>query len=312
MNENFDVIIIGAGAAGMMAAISAANIRVEGRAARVLLLDGKEKIGAKILVSGGTRCNVTNEFVHPSRFHTESDPNRAMAFKGDGARSFVGRVLRAFSPESTLRFFENIGVELKLEESGKYFPVSNSSREVLNALRKEVCESGAEIQTGVLVENIAHEGDGWRITTAQGVLPARAVVIATGGLALPKSGSEGAGLKWAKNLGHTIISTTPALTPLLSDKDSHTHLSGVAVPVRLRFVGARQASPLQIRCRMTAHFSSRISAIQARSRSMFRVTSRVKMEAFQCGFFPKSKTAKKADSGKSSCAFMRRKLWRTR
>src|SRR5688500_10112750 len=99
-----DVIIIGAGAAGMMAAISAANSRVEGRAPRVLLLDGREKIGAKILVSGGGRCNVTNEFVHPSRFHTESDPNGAAAFKGDGLRSFVGRVLRAFSPESTHRF----------------------------------------------------------------------------------------------------------------------------------------------------------------------------------------------------------------
>jgi len=182
--------------------------------------------------------------VHPSRFHTESDPNCAMAFKGDGARSFVGRVLRAFSQQSTLRFFENIGVELKLEESGKYFPVSNSAREVLNALRKEVCDEGAEIQTGVLVENIAREADGWRVTTAKGVLPARAIVIATGGLALPKSGSEGAGLRWAKTLGHSIISTTPALTPLLSHEKPHAHLSGVAVPVRLRFdVEARHASP---------------------------------------------------------------------
>lgn len=230
-----DVIIIGAGAAGMMTAIAAAHIRVKDRAPKVLLLDGREKIGAKILVSGGTRCNVTNEFVHPSRFHTDSDPNREMAFKGDGMRSFVGRVLRAFSSENTLRFFENIGVELKLEDTGKYFPVSDSSREVLNALRKEVLDAGAELKTGVLVHGIVREANQWRVTTNTEVLQARAVVVCTGGLALPKSGSDGDGLRWAKKFGHSIVYTTPALTPLISHDNTHTHLSGVAVPVRLRF-----------------------------------------------------------------------------
>jgi len=238
--ENYDVIIIGAGAAGMMAAMAAGNIRASGAQARVLLLDGREKIGAKILVSGGTRCNVTNEFVHPSRFHTDSDPNREMAFKGDGARSFVGRLLRAFSPESTLRFFENIGVELKLEETGKYFPVSDSSREVLNALRKEVSDSGAELRTGVLVQSIDRENNEFRVETNAGVLRSRAVIICTGGLALPKSGSDGAGLNWARQFGHSIISTTPALTPLLAHESPHAHLSGIAVPVRLRFEGEKR------------------------------------------------------------------------
>ncbi len=245
MNENYDVIIIGAGAAGLMTAISAAGIKTSGRAsgaqARVLLLDGKEKIGAKILVSGGTRCNVTNEFVHPSRFHTESDPNREMAFKGDGARSFVGRVLRAFSPESTLRVFENIGVELKLEETRKYITVSNSSREVLNALRKEVTDSDAELRTGVLVTEISKTENGFLITAQDATsrvatIMCRAVVICSGGLALPKSGSDGDGLRWAENFGHSIVTTTPALTPLLCHNSPHAHLSGVAVPVRLRFI----------------------------------------------------------------------------
>ena len=244
---NFDVIIIGAGAAGMMAAIAAGNIHANERAARVLLLDGREKIGAKILVSGGTRCNVSNEWVHPSRFHTDSDPNKEMAFKGDGARSFVGRVLRAFSPESTLRFFAVIGVELKLEETGKYFPVSDSSREVLNALRQEVNDSGAELRTGVLVQSIHREGDEWRVETDAGVLRSHTVVICSGGLALPKSGSDGDGLRWAKQFGHSIVFTTPALTPLLCENSPHAHLSGIAVPVRLTFtptnVGARLASP---------------------------------------------------------------------
>ncbi len=230
-----DVVIIGAGAAGMMAAIAAAQIGAPGRRPGVLLLDGREKIGAKILVSGGGRCNVTNEFVHPSRFHTESDPNGKAAFKGDGARSFIGRVLRAFSQQHTLRFFEVLGVELKLEETGKYFPVSDSSREILNALVNAVENSGAILKTNVRVEQITKTETGWSLRTSMGVLPARAVVICSGGLALPKSGSDGAGLEWAKKLGHRIVSTTPALTPLISHRSAHAHLSGIAVPVRLEF-----------------------------------------------------------------------------
>jgi predicted Rossmann fold flavoprotein len=231
----FDVVVIGAGAAGLMAAIAAAQIRVQDRRAGVLLLDGREKIGAKILVSGGGRCNVTNEFVHPSRFHTESDPNRKMAFKGDGARSFVGRVLRAFSQQNTLQFFDSLGVELKLEETGKYFPVSDSAREILNALINAVEDAGAVLRTGVRVEQIAKTETGFSLRTSAGVLPARAVVVCSGGLALPKSGSDGAGLQWAKNFGHRVIQTTPALTPLISHRSIHAHLSGIAVPARLDF-----------------------------------------------------------------------------
>src|SRR4028119_2384635 len=108
--DSVDVIVVGAGAAGLMAAIAAAQ-----GGASVRLLDSQTKIGAKILVAGGGRCNVTNEFVDASRFHT-TNPDR-------GARSFVSRVLRSFSVEDTHRFFDAIGVSLKLEETGKYFPV---------------------------------------------------------------------------------------------------------------------------------------------------------------------------------------------
>jgi predicted Rossmann fold flavoprotein len=162
-----------------------------------------------------------------------------MAFKGDGLRSFVGRVLRAFSPESTHRFFESIGVILKLEETGKYFPITDSARTVLNALLQAVKDAGAELRTGVLVQGIERDGNQWRIETSNGVMVCRAVVICTGGLALPKSGSEGAGLNWAKQLGHRIVHTTPALTPLLCEDSPYAHLSGIAVPVRLRFIGEK-------------------------------------------------------------------------
>jgi predicted Rossmann fold flavoprotein len=234
MESYFDVIIIGAGAAGLMAAIAAANMRVDGIAPKVLLLDGRDKIGAKILVAGGGRCNVTNEFVHPSRFHTESDVNAALAFKGDGGKSFVGRVLRAFSVEATHRFFESIGVPLKLEETGKYFPVSNSARTVLEALIRSVTESGAELKTNVRVHDISFSDNIYQLKTSRGNYSARSIIICSGGLALPKSGSDGAGYVWAKQFGHTLISTTPALSPLLSKTSPFTHLSGIAIQVRLQ------------------------------------------------------------------------------
>ena len=147
--HEWDVIVVGAGAAGLMAAIFAARQEVDGQRPRVLLLDGQTKIGAKILVAGGGRCNVTNEFVSATRFHSESD--EAGAAQKHPHKTFVGRVLRAFSVEATHRFFQEAGVELKLEETGKYFPVANSSRAVLNALLQEVESSGAVLKTGCRV-----------------------------------------------------------------------------------------------------------------------------------------------------------------
>src|SRR4051794_29011820 len=110
------VVVVGAGAAGLMAAVSAARA-----GARVVLLDRRRKVGAKILVSGGTRCNVTNAEVRPEDFNTPSLP-------------FVRNVLRELTPEATRRFFEEHGVALKLEPTGKYFPVSDSARDVLAGL----------------------------------------------------------------------------------------------------------------------------------------------------------------------------------
>lgn len=229
MNE-WDVIIIGAGAAGLMAAIFAARQDVNGNRARVLLLDGQTKIGAKILVAGGGRCNVTNEFVDATRFHNESD--EAGAAQQHPHKTFVGRVLRAFNVEATHRFFSDAGVELKLEETGKYFPVSNSARTVLNALLQEVESSGAVLKTGCCVTKIENTGH-WQIHTAQGSFSSRSLVVCTGGLALPKSGSDGAGYGFARQFGHSVISTTPALSPLICSSPRHADLAGITLNARL-------------------------------------------------------------------------------
>jgi hypothetical protein len=216
-----DVAVIGAGAAGLATAI---HLRELAPDARVAVFDGARSPGAKILVSGGSRCNVTNTVV------TEADFN-------SGSLAIVRRVLQAWTVPKTVGFFRRIGVPLHEEPGGKLFPDSNRSRDVLEALLRALTSGGAELRAGTRVLEIARTGDGFRIATSAGDAHARRVVLATGGLSLPKTGSDGAGYEFARRLGHTIVPTTPALVPLVLARDGttamHEELSGVAQPVRL-------------------------------------------------------------------------------
>ena len=185
------------------------------------MLDGARTIGAKILVSGGSRCNVTNRTV------TEKD------FWG-GRPAIIRRVLRAFPVEATVAFFRDIGVALQEEADGKLFPDSNRSRDVLEALVAETTRRGATIAAGCRVASIAADPGGFTLTTSRGPVHARAVVLATGGQSLPKTGSDGAGFALARAFGHTIVPTTPALAPLVLEPDGlHGTLSGVSQDVEL-------------------------------------------------------------------------------
>jgi predicted Rossmann fold flavoprotein len=221
-----DVVIVGAGAAGLATAIFAA------RAApglRVRCLDGARRVGAKILVSGGSRCNVTNRIV------TERD------FWGGSSR-VVRSVLRAFPADRAAAFFEQLDVRLHEEEDGKLFPDTNRSRTVLDALLNEADRLGIAIDTDHRVTSIHKDGDtfGLSVTrraeapaSASTVLTARAVVIATGGRSLPKTGSDGAGYDLVRRLGHGYVETTPALAPMVVDGDRHAALAGVSHPAML-------------------------------------------------------------------------------
>ncbi len=212
------VAIVGAGAAGLATAIFLK--RIEPRA-EVHLLDGAARPGAKILVSGGSRCNVTNTVV------TDRD------YWG-GKRTIIRRVLSRLSVRQTIAFFEELGVPLKQEPTGKLFPVSDRSRDVLNALVNASRTLGVQIRPSTRVLALARDGHGFRVDTSAGPIHASMVVLATGGLSLPKTGSDGAGLEMARTLGHTIVRTTPALAPLILDSTAfHTRLSGVAQDVEL-------------------------------------------------------------------------------
>ncbi len=212
-----DVIIVGAGAAGLATAIFAARASPH---LRIRCLDGARRVGAKILVSGGSRCNVTNREV------TERD------FWGGSSR-VVRNVLRAFPAERAAAFFEELGVTLHEEEDGKLFPESNRSRTVLDALLNEASRLGIAIDTEHRVTAIRKDDDGFALSVGTETLAARAVAIATGGRSLPKTGSDGAGYDLVRRLGHGYIETTPALAPLVLDGDRHSALAGVSHPATL-------------------------------------------------------------------------------
>jgi predicted Rossmann fold flavoprotein len=210
----YDVAIVGAGAAGLATAIFTRELNPE---RSVALFDSARKPGAKILVSGGGRCNVTNAVV------TERD------FWG-GRSTSVRQVLRAFTVDDTTKFFARIGVALHQEAGGKLFPDSNRARDVLQALLGELERKQVVLHADHRVRAVAQCENGFIVSTSQGQFAARQVVLATGGRSLPKSGSDGSGYEIANALGHTIVPTSPALAPLVLDPADalHAALSGVA------------------------------------------------------------------------------------
>jgi len=219
VRDSCDVAIVGGGAAGLATAIFA---RRASPALSVVVLEGAKRPGAKILISGGLRCNVTNRVV------TERD------FWG-GRSTIVRRVLRAFPVSDTIAFFRQLGVELHEEAGGKLFPDTNRARDILHALLAEVAATGATLLPAHRVADILTDNAGFRLVTDHGDITARLVVLATGGQSLPRSGSDGAGFRMAQRLGHTIVTTTPALAPLLlpDDEPLHRALSGVTQEVEL-------------------------------------------------------------------------------
>ena len=220
MKQDFaDIVIVGAGAAGLMTAIWAARTK---RNRRIVILDGAKKLGAKILVAGGGRCNVT---------HYKVD---ATAFAG-GSRNAIKKVLRRFDAAETADFFRRLNVPLKQEETGKLFPTTDSSKTVLNALLTAAYKSGVHIDHPRRVETIQAAGDQFVVQGEWGVLKAGKVILATGGRSLPKSGSDGHGYRLAQALGHTITDRIfPALVPLNIPKDHFLpSLKGITLPATL-------------------------------------------------------------------------------
>ena len=213
------VIVIGAGAAGTMAAIFAAR-----GGADTILLERTRDGGRKILISGGGRCNVLPIALDETRFVTESSPNT------------LRKILRSWPLAEQVRFFEDqLAIPLVEEhESGKRFPASHRARDVRDGLLAHARESGVDIRFDTLVSDVAPREGGWRVGIAGSAgLDTDAVIVATGGLSVPSTGSDGAGLGILVALGHTMHPTYAALTPLTADAPDFAALSGISLTVTL-------------------------------------------------------------------------------
>ena len=235
------VVIVGAGAAGLVAAAFAAA-----GGAEVTLIERTADGGRKILISGGGRCNVLPSVLAPERFVT------------DAPAHLMRNMLRAWPLREQRNFFEcDLGIALALEqESGKLFPQSNRAKDIRDGLVAHARERGVRLQFGTTVTGIqpgqrrgggdpswsagapGAKGEGlpagFTVQTSAGDIHASRVVLATGGMSVPLTGSDGTGLRIAGGLGHRMIDTYPALTPLLSSAPGHAALSGVSLDVRLR------------------------------------------------------------------------------
>lgn len=231
-----DAVVVGAGAAGLFASIWVGRtLRAQGAdTRRVVAVDGAKRLGAKILVAGGGRCNVTHHAVDETAYAGSS-------------RNAIKSVLRRFGVRETVEFFRELGVELKREDTGKLFPTTDDGQSVLNALLQAAHRAHAELVHPWRVESVERDGEGGFVVRRRAVdaeapgersggtdaLFARRVILATGGLALPKTGSDGHGHAIARSLGHSITPRVfPALVPLTVDKSRSVlpQLSGLTLP----------------------------------------------------------------------------------
>jgi predicted Rossmann fold flavoprotein len=217
-----DVVVIGAGAAGLLAAIAAAE-----RGSRTLLLEKNRKPGVKILMSGGTRCNLT---------HATDNRGIIEAFGPPGR--FLHSALAALSVQDTIDLFEAEGVATKVEETGKVFPVSNRAADVLAALLRRLGRSGATLALDEPVLDLQQTESGISVTTPNRVIAASRVILTSGGQSYPGSGTTGDGYSFAARFGHTIVTPRPALAPLTVSEPWVAELRGVTIDdVVLRIVG---------------------------------------------------------------------------
>jgi predicted Rossmann fold flavoprotein len=260
MGEPFeqDVAVLGAGAAGLVAAIRAAE-----RGRRVVLLEKNRRPGVKILMSGGTRCNLTNARglrrlevvsgpIDPAFDHRQSLGARSIqqAFGPGGA--FLGPALKALGVEQTIALFEQQGVATKIEATGKVFPVSDRATDVLDALLRRLERSGALLRCACPASRIVPwgdgegdgegEADGFELALPDATIRVGRVVVAVGGQSYPGCGTTGDGYGWARQFGHTIVAPHPALVPLRVEADWVPALKGLTL-ADVRAMVQRRSSP---------------------------------------------------------------------
>lgn len=200
----YDVIVIGGGPSGLMAAIAAAQ-----QQAKVLLLDKGDKLGRKLAISGGGRCNVTNR-----------KPLDELIKNIPGNGRFMHSPFSIFNNEDIIQFFEGMGIKLKEEDRGRMFPVSDKAKTVVETLLRKISDLGVEIRTHTAVKTVRYDHEkvlGVTLLTEEEI-DSRAVIVAVGGKSVPHTGSTGDGYAWAEKAGHTITELFPTEVPITSQE----------------------------------------------------------------------------------------------
>ena len=215
----FDGVVIGGGPAGMFAAIHAAR-----NGARVLLLERNDRLGKKLLITGKGRCNVTNDC-------TADEVLRNIPRNG----RFLYSALDSCSPRDVMQFFENAGCQLKTERGNRVFPVSDRSQDVLAALKRSLDLAGVSVQVGRVKSILMSNGEVTGVRTEQDDIGCKWVILATGGLSYPSTGSTGDGYKIAESLGHTVTPCEGSLVPLEIEGEDCLAMQGLS----LRNVGVK-------------------------------------------------------------------------
>lgn len=211
--SEFDGIVIGGGAAGMFASITAAN-----RGERVLLLERNARLGKKLLITGKGRCNVTNNC-------TVDEVLKNVPRNG----RFLYSALNAYPPERVMHFFATAGCPLKTERGNRVFPVSDKSADILAALQREMRSAGVQIRSERVSQIQTRDGRVCAVCTESATYACRWAILATGGMSYPATGSTGDGYAMARALGHTIVAPQGSLVPLETEQSDAAEMQGLSL-----------------------------------------------------------------------------------
>lgn len=216
---DFDGIIIGGGAAGMLSAIYAAK-----GGQRVLLLEKNDRLGKKLLITGKGRCNVTNH----------CQPDEVLRNVPRNGR-FLYSALNAYPPDSVMAFFQQAGCPLKTERGNRVFPVSDRSQSVLDALKQQLRAASVTVENAAVLQILTENGKVAAVRSEKGLFSANWVILATGGVSYPATGSTGDGYRMVRELGHTVVEPTGSLVPLETSDGYAQAMQGLS----LRNVGVK-------------------------------------------------------------------------
>ncbi|NLO46819.1 MAG: NAD(P)/FAD-dependent oxidoreductase [Clostridiales bacterium] len=228
--QRTDIVIIGGGAAGMMSAITAAEL-----GAGVMLIERNDRLGIKLRITGKGRCNLTN--------NCDTDTIQRNVIRNG---RFLYSALKAFGSEDTMRFFEKLNVPLKTERGNRVFPVSDKASDVADALVSRISELGVSVKKGRVTGITAANGMIEGVNTDNESIECRAAIICTGGVSYPKTGSTGDGCHLAKSVGHTVMPLRGSLVPLESEDEFCAQMQGLSLKnVGLSLWGSKSGKVFQ-------------------------------------------------------------------